>query len=585
MGKKIVVIGAVALGPKVACRARRLDPEAEILLIDRDDVISYGGCGIPYYVSGDVTDRKALLSTIFHVVRDPDFFNVYKRVTVRVRTEVLSIDRRAKTVRLKNLDTGAEEDVAYDTLVLATGSTPFVPPVPGAQLGRCLPMANMHQADMVKGLIESGKVGSAVVVGAGAIGIEMCEALSDLWGIETTLVEMTPQVLPQAFGPDFARIVQHELERAGVKVLTGDTLLEVLDDGTGNVRGVVTKNAGEIPCDLVLFAAGARPNSGLARAAGLAVGQFGGVLVDSRMRTSDPNIYAGGDCVEIKNLVSGQNAHLPLGSMANRQGRVIGTNVAGGHARFDGAVGTFVIKVFELGAARAGLTELQAKAAGFDPAYAIIPTTDRAHFFPGAKMLYLKLIADRKSRRVLGIEAICENGDAAKARVDAVAAILPFHPTVDQISNLEVAYAPPFAQAMDVLNATANALDNILDGRSKGIGVEEFLERFRKGEFTVVDTRLARGAKACAEKYPGRWLSFPQEDIPGRLDDLPEGDDVVLFCNSGMRSYDSHCFLASKGRDLPHVHGGWLMLKCFDPDFQALDTPEVGGDDNGKNGH
>ncbi len=583
MGKKILIIGAVALGPKAACRARRLDPEAEILLIDRDDVISYGGCGIPYYVSGDVSDRKSLLTTVYHVVRDPGFFKAYKRVDVRTRTEALAIDRKAKTVRLKNLDTGAEESAAYDVLVLATGSNPFVPPVPGANLKGCLPIANMHHADAVKNAVQAGKVGTAVVVGAGAIGIEMCEALADLWGIETTLVEMVPQVLPQALGSDFARIVQHEIERAGVRVLLGDTVTEVLDDGNGNVRGVVTKNAGEIPCEMVIFAVGSRPNTTLAREAGLALGQFGGVLVDARMRTSDPNIYAGGDCVEIRHLVSGQNVHMPLGSMANRQGRVIGSNITGGGARFDGAVGSFVIRAFGLAAARAGLTEKQASAAGFDPVYAIIPTTDRAHFFPGAKMLYLKLIADRTSRRVLGIEAVCENGDAAKARVDAVAAILPFRPTADQISNLEVAYAPPYAQAMDVLNATANALENILDGRCKAMGVEEFLEGFHAGKYRVVDTRVARGAKACTEKYPGVWQSFPQEDIPGRLDELPKGGDVVMFCNSGVRSYDSQCFLMSEGIDLPHVQGGWLMLKSFEPGFQALDVPE--GGEEGDEGH
>ncbi|EPR39082.1 FAD-dependent pyridine nucleotide-disulfide oxidoreductase, partial [Desulfovibrio sp. X2] len=283
----------------------------------------------------------------------------------------------------------------------------------------------------------------------GAIGIEMCEALSDLWGIDTTLIEMAPQILPQALGSDFARVAQHELEKNGVKVLLAETVTGIKGDDSGRVRAVRTKGAGEIPCDLVIFAAGARPATQLARDAGLATGRFGGILVDARMRTSDPNIYAGGDCVELRHLVSGHTVHLPLGSLANRAGRVIGSNVTGGDARFEGVVGSFVIKVFGLGVARAGLTEAQARDAGFDPAYAIVPTTDKAHFYPGAKMLYFKLIADRKSRRVLGVEAICENGDAAKARVDAVAALLPHRATVEDVSNLEVAYAPPFAQAMD----------------------------------------------------------------------------------------------------------------------------------------
>ncbi|EPR34367.1 Pyridine nucleotide-disulfide oxidoreductase, FAD/NAD(P)-binding domain containing protein [Alkalidesulfovibrio alkalitolerans DSM 16529] len=574
MGKKIVIIGAVALGPKAACRARRLDPEADILLLDRDDVISYGGCGIPYYISGDVPDRKALLTTTYHVVRDVEFFKAYKRLTVRTRVEALAIDRKARVVRVRDLNTGAEEDIPYDVLVLATGSTPFMPPVPGTDLSGCHAIATMHHADAVKNAVQNEGAGKAVVVGAGAIGIEMCEALADLWGIETTLVEMAPQVLPQALGSDFARIVQHELEKGGVRVLLSETVTEVLGDADGKVRGVRTKNAGEIECDLVIFAAGSRPNTSLAREAGLALGASGGILVDARMRTSDPKIYAGGDCVEVRHLVSGHTAHLPLGSLANRQGRVIGDNVTGGNARFEGVVGTFIIKAFELAAGRAGLTEIQARAAGFDPVYAILPTTERAHFYPGASMFYLKLIADKKTRRVLGIEAVCANGDAVKARVDAVAALLPHAPSVEDVSNLEVAYAPPFAQAMDVLNATANTLQNILDGRLNAMGVEEFLERFHKGELRVVDTRVARGAKACTEKYPDAWQSFPQECIPDRLDELPMGEDVVLFCNSGVRSYDSQCFLRSRGIDLPHVQGGWVLLKCFEPGFQALDTED-----------
>jgi NADPH-dependent 2,4-dienoyl-CoA reductase/sulfur reductase-like enzyme/rhodanese-related sulfurtransferase len=565
MGRRIVIIGAVALGPKVACRARRLDPDADILLVDRDDLISYGGCGIPYYVSDDVSDLVQLRKTTYDAVRDEAFFRDYKRVRVKVRTEATAIDRRARTVTLRNLDSGAEELAPYDALVLGTGSIPFVPPVQGASLKGVFSVANLHDARAVKALLLSGKIGSAVVVGAGPIGLEMAEGMADLWGVATTVVEMAPQILPQSLGPDMARLAQNELERREVRVLTGDRLLGVLDGGSGQVTGVSMEKAGEIPCQLVIFATGVRPNATLARDAGLALGPAGGVLVDDRMRTSDPNVYAGGDCVELRNLVSGESVHVPLGSLANRQGRVIGTNVTGGHARFTGTVGTFCIKLFGIGVARAGLTEAQARAAGFDPVCGLMGMSDRAHFYPTEKMMFLKLIADRRTRKILGIEALGENGDAVKARVDAVAALLPHGPTTEDVSNLEVGYSPPYASAMDILNACANTLENILDGRNTPMSAGQFLEQFKKGELTVVDIRAPETARPGQAKYGARWVSIPLDTLSERWAEVPRDRDAVLLCSSGLRSYESQRILSAKGIELPHVQGGWFLLRGLDP--------------------
>ena len=571
MGKRIVIIGAVALGPKVACRARRLDPDADILLVDRDNLISYGGCGIPYYVSDDVTDLALLRKTTYHAVRDEDFFRDFKRVTVKASTEATAIDRKAKTVTLRNLESGAEEIAPYDALVLATGSSPSVPPVPGTSLKGVWTVANLHDAEAIKALLQSGKVRSAVIVGAGAIGLEMAEGMSDLWGVETTVVEMAPQILPQALGPDMARLAQNELERHEVKVLTGERLLKILDGGSGNVVGVMTEKAGEIPCDLVILATGVRPNAALAREAGLALGPLGGIVVDDRMRTSDPSIYAGGDCVELRHLVSGDSVHLALGSLANRQGRVIGTNVAGGHAVFKGSVGTFCIKIFGLGVARAGLTEARARAVGFDPVCGLMGMSDRAHFYPTEKMMFLKLIADRHTRKIIGVEALGENGDAVKSRVDVMAALLPQGPTTEDVSNLEVAYAPPFASAMDILNACANTLENILDGRNKAMSAEDFLERFNKGDLTVVDIRGAETAKPGQDKHGERWLSIPLETLADRWAEVPRDKDAVLLCSSGLRSYESQQILNAKGIELPHVQGGWFLLRGLDPALLGID--------------
>ncbi len=569
MSNRIVVVGAVALGPKVACRARRLDPEAEILLVDSDDLISYGGCGIPYYVSDDVSELDQLRKTTYDAVRDEEFFRDFKRIAVRTRTEALAIDRKAKTVTLRSLASGALEVQPYDVLVIATGASPSVPPLPGVSLKGVWTVANLHDAEAIKSLLQSGKIRSAVIVGAGAIGLEMAESITDLWGVETTVVEMAPQVLPQALGPDMARLAQNELEAHGVRVLTGERLLEVVDDGAGKAAGVLLEKEGRLSCDLVILATGVRPNARLAREAGLAIGPMGGILVDERMRTSDPSVYAGGDCVELRHLVSGESVHLALGSLANRQGRVIGTNVAGGHATFKGAVGTFCVKLFGLGVARAGLTEAQASAAGFQPVCGLMGMSDRAHFYPTEKMMFLKLIADRQTRRILGIEALGENGDAVKARVDAVAALLPDAPTTDDVSNLEVSYSPPFASAMDILNACANTLENILEGRNVAISAEDFVARFDRGELTVVDIRQPAAAKPGQEKHGERWVSIPLETLSERWAEVPRGKDAVLLCSSGLRSYESQQILNAKGVELPHVQGGWFMIQRLRPDLLA----------------
>ena len=571
MSRKIVIVGGVALGPKVACRARRLDPDAEIILVDRDEHISYGGCGIPYYVGGDVPDLEGLMSTAYHMKRDVGFFKTVKRVDVRTRTEATSIDRTKKCLEVTELDNGNTYCLNYDYLVLATGSQPFAPPIPGKELDGVMAVANLHHAEWIKGQVQKGQVESAVVVGAGAIGLEMAEALADLWGVEVTVVEFAPHVLPQALGPEMAQLVQDAFGRSDVPILTGRRVTSI--NGKTSVESVTLDDGRELPCQLVVLATGARPNADLAREAGLAIGPLGGILVDSRLRTSDYAIYAGGDCIEMPHAVSGNTTYLPLGSMANRQGRVIGTNIAGQscgcRATFPAAVGSFCMKAFDLGTARAGLTEAQARAAGFTPAAAIVAMTDRAHFYPTRQMTFMKLIADAKNRKVLGVEAV-GNGDAVKGRVDAIAVAMGYGALLEDISNLEVAYSPPYAQAMDIVNAAANTLENILEGRNEVLTAQDFLAGFEAGEFKVLDVRDAKEAEPYAKKYPGRWVNIPGEELANRLDQVPAGEPLVLFCNSGQRSYEAQLLLRSKGLPAPrNVQGGHLVLSATDRGFLA----------------
>jgi NADPH-dependent 2,4-dienoyl-CoA reductase/sulfur reductase-like enzyme/rhodanese-related sulfurtransferase len=567
MSKKVVIVGAVALGPKVACRLRRLDPDVHITLIDRDDLISYGGCGIPYYVGGDVNDIEDLYKTTSHAVRDRDFFLNCKGIEVMTSTEVVEIDRKSGTVVVKHLDSGRNEELSYDKLVLATGASPVRPPIPGVDHPRVFTVSDLHEAEKIKTLMARGQVGRAVVIGAGAIGLEISEALTDLWGIETTLIEMEDQVLPTLLGKCIARVTGKELERKGVRLLLNERVLEIQGDPeTGGC--LVRTSANTMGVDIVVLAAGVRPNADLAKRAGISVGMSGGIIVDRRMRTSDPNIYAGGDCVEIRNLISGENMLMALGSLANRQGRVIATNINGGQSHFRGTVGTFCLKVFDLGVAKAGLTYRQAKETGFEPVYGVVAQADHAHFYPSSEMIYISLLADRKSRKILGIEAAGKNGDAVKARVDSLAVLLRHGADVEEVCGLEVGYAPPFASAMDVINNAGNALDNILSMQNRPVDAADFLVEFAKGEIKVLDVRGAKEAAPFVKKYGDRWINIPQAELRSRVESISADDSFFLLCDTGPRSYEAQVFLSSKGiENTKNIQGGYAMIKVLDPEF------------------
>jgi len=567
MAKRVVIVGAVALGPKVACRLRRLDSEVQITVIDRDNLISYGGCGIPYYVGGDINDLEDLYSTTSHAVRDRQFFSDCKGVSIRTEMEALAIDRPNRRLLVKDLRNGEEGYLPYDKLVLATGAMPARVPIPGCDLPRVFTVSNLHQAERIKSLMKEGKVGRAVVIGAGAIGVELSEALTDLWGVETTLIEKDGKVLPLVLGKNIARIVKHQLEEHGVRVLLKTQVQAIEQDPAGGSH-VVCTGAERIACDLVVLATGVRPNSGLAADAGLSIGRSGGILVDNRLRTSDPDIYAGGDCAEYTNLVSGEKTIMPLGSLANRQGRIIATNLSGGSSHFRGVVGTFCMKVFELGVATAGLTVAGARATGYDPVAAVVSQADHAHFYPNSELIYMTMVADRKSRKVLGVQAAGNNGNAVKARVDSIAVLLEHGLSVDDVCCLETGYAPPFSSAMDVVNNVGNVLDNILCGMNRPVDVSDFLQRFAVAETRVLDIRGAREAAAGRQKYGERWLHIPQAELRRRAAEIPLDESISILCDTGPRAYEAQVLLDSLGiGNTRIIQGGYAMIRVTDPDF------------------
>lgn len=548
MAEKILIIGGVALGPKAACRCKRLAPDAEVTLVDENNFISYGGCGIPFYVSAEVQNLDDLRSTNAGTIRDPDFFRDIKGVKVLTRTRAVSIDRKLKTVLVQKLDEGREEVLPYDKLVLATGASPRVPDIEGARLGHVLTLTRLEAANAIRQACEARKVNEAVIVGGGFIGLEAAVALADMWGVKVSVVEMMDQILPGALSHTLSLMAENDCVANKVSVYTSEKVVR-LEGENGLVTKVVTDKR-ELPAQLVIFAAGFLPNSQLARDAGLEVAPFGGIIVDEHLRTNDPLIYAGGDCASVVNLITGKSGYIPMGSQANRQGRVIGSNLAGVDATFPGYVGTWAVKLFKLSFCGTGLTPAAARKAGFDAVGVSIEQLDRAHFYPEKKMMSLEIVVDKATRRVLGLQGACADGDALKARIDAVAGVLQYaKPSLQDISNLEVAYSPPFAAAMDAVNTVANVADNVLSGRFRPVTGDEFMELWAKrkeNNIFFMDTRPAKAGKAIEEREPD-WHSIPEEEVMARMGEIPRDRPVALICNSGLRAYESLLMLARNG--------------------------------------
>lgn len=563
--QRILIIGGVALGPKVACRLKRLKPDWEVTMIDQDEHISYGGCGIPYFISGDISDVKELMSTSFHMERTPQFFEDAKDVRVKIRTRAIAIDRKAKTVRIQESDTGKEENLPYDKLVLATGSQPNRLPIPGADLPEVMSVSNLRSAMMIKERISKGEVDKAVIIGAGAIGCEMAEALSDLWGIETSIVEIAGQVLPGILDQGLARMVQKHIEEKDVAIHLNETAREIRPSDNGEHKLQLVTSQQTIDTDLVITSVGIHPNSELARQAGLMVSPKGGIVVNNRLQTSDPDIYAGGDCIEVMHLVTGKPAYFPQGSLANRQGRVIGTNLAGGFAAFKGIVGSFSIKIFDLAVSAAGITLQAARREGFDAAHALVIQADRAHFYPTQDLMYLQIVVDKKTRRILGTQGVASNGDALVGRINSIAAMLPYRPSLDDLSNMEVAYSPPYASALDIVNAAANTAENILDGYNVTMDVDEFEKCFLDGESDdciCLDVRGPANAAPFVAHFGSKWLNVPQETLKSRFAEIPKDKRLIVVCNSGVRSYEALRQLNHAGLcDAINLQGGVAALK------------------------
>ncbi len=433
--RRLVVIGAVAAGTSAAAKAKRTNPDLEVILLERDAHISYGACGLPYFIAGLIPSAEELIA------RSPAEFG-QRGIEVRTRHEVVEVDSASRSLRVVDRESAKDYDLTYDDLVIATGAEAFRPPVPGLELPGVFTLRTLSDGLALHQTLRSQRPRNVVIIGGGYIGLEMAEALRVL-GLPVTIVEMAPQLMVN-LDQDMSELVWTEVEKQGVRVFLNDGLLRC--EGNSHVQRVVTQH-NEIPADVVLVATGVRPNTALAQQAGMRIGAGGAIAVDEHMRTNLEGIYAAGDCVETTQQVTGQKVYIPLGSTANKQGRTAGANIAGMSCTFEGIVGTAVAKVFDLQVARTGLTEQAAMEAGFAVHCSRITTKDRAHYYPGVAQLDVKLVVDQASRRLLGAQIIGAEG-AAK-RIDVLAAALYAKMTVDELTRLDYSYAPPYASVWD----------------------------------------------------------------------------------------------------------------------------------------
>jgi NADPH-dependent 2,4-dienoyl-CoA reductase/sulfur reductase-like enzyme len=440
--RRLVIIGAVAAGTSAAAKARRVAPELEIILLERDRDISYGACGLPYLVAGLIARADDL------VARSPAEFRA-QGIDVRTRHEVLAIYAHNKALRVADLEAAKEYSLSYDNLVIATGAVSFRPPVEGLQLSGVYTLRTLSEGEALREAVSSGKVKNAVIVGGGYIGLEMAEAFRAR-ALPVTVVEMAPQLMVN-IDEDMGNLVLAEVERNGVRVLLNDGLVRC--EGAGRVERVITQHS-EVPADLVLLSIGVRPNTTLATQAGVALGAGKAVSTDSHMRTNLESVYAAGDCAETVQQVTGEKVYIPLGTTANKQGRVAGANAAGMDCGFEGVVGTAVAKVFDLQVARTGLTEKEAKAKGFSVTVSSVHAMDHARYYPGNTTLDVKLVTDSSSGRLLGAQMVGAQG-AAK-RIDVLAAALYAGMTVDDLTRLDYSYAPAYAPVWDPTLVAAN---------------------------------------------------------------------------------------------------------------------------------
>jgi len=548
----VVVIGGVAAGPKAASRIVRLRQDAVVTIIEKGEFLSYAGCGLPYYISGLVKEQNELMTTPAGSIRDAAFFRNVKKVNVLNHSEAIRIDRQKHEVLVRD-ESGNELLLKYDKLVLATGAEPVCPAIPGADLKGIYQLKGVEDAEGIKGVLEERKARDVIIVGGGLIGVEVAEALTGT-GCRVTIVELQKQILTM-MDPEMAHLVTRHFESKGVKVRCQTKVNRFIADDSGHVAKVQT-SAGDLAADLVVMSIGVRPKVNLARDAGLDIGVTGAIRVNNQMQTSDPDIYAAGDCAEKLDIITGKPSYVPLGSTANKEGRVAANALCGHKDSMTGILGSAICKVFDYTVSRTGLSETEARRAGYEIETVISPAPDKPHFIPDAKLIFIKLVAEKKTRRLLGVQVV-GLGDAAR-RTDIVTVALTAGMSVDQLAGLDLTYAPPYSPAMDNIIATANILRNKLDGIMEGMSVWDLMAMKEKNQdMILLDVRSAD--EVAAGMLPGA-VHVPLGQLRNRLGELNRDNLIVCYCKISLRGYEAAIILKQAGfKQVKVLDGGLLM--------------------------
>ncbi|HCQ90160.1 MULTISPECIES: FAD-dependent oxidoreductase [unclassified Clostridium] len=539
---KILVIGGVAAGTKTAAKLKREDKNYDVTLITRDKHISYAGCGLPYYIGGVIEDKKDL------IVKTPEEFEKFTGVQVFTQLEAKEISKNSKEVEVQDLSSGEIKKLNYDKLVIATGASPFVPAMEGKDLEGVFTIRTPEDAVKIREAVEQGDVKRAVVIGGGFIGIEVAENLIEQ-GVKVTLIEMAPQILP-GFDIEIAHIAQEHLLDKGIMPLMEEQVISI--EGANRVEKVITDKR-KIKADMVVMAIGVRANTEIAQRAGITLGERNAIRVNEYMETSEKDIYAVGDCAENINIITESKVWYPMGSTSNKMGRIAALNISGERAALDGVLGTTVVKIFDINTGKTGLSEQDAKSSGFNTISILVPTNDRAHYYPGAKNIVTKLIADKDSRRILGAQII--GPGVIDKPIDILATAITFKAKVEDIENLDLAYAPPFSMAMASTIVAANVLLNKMNGKVDTVTPIEF--RQDKDKYRVIDLR---SEDEFEEKHIEGAINIPFDNINEHINHIEKNENLILVCRVGKIAYIAYKKLKALGyKDIKILEGGMTI--------------------------
>jgi len=540
---KILIVGGVAGGATAAARLRRLDEHAEIIVFERGEHISFANCGLPYHIGGIIAEREELL------LQTPESFHSRFNVDVRIQNEVLSIDHEAKTVKVKNMQTNETYTESYDKLILSPGGAPIKPPIEGINSGAVFTLRNVADTDHIKAYIKSHQPRSAVVVGGGFIGIEMAENLKDA-GLDVSIIELADQVIAP-IDIDMACDVHRYLRKKGVTLYLNNGFKKITEKKDGLT---VELSSGAIETNMVILAIGVKPESQLAKDAGLNINSRGGILVDKQMRSSDPDIFAVGDAVEIIDFVTKQAAMIPLAGPANKQGRIAADNICGIPSEYSGTQGSAVIKVFDMTVAFTGVNEKTAKRLGLNYDKIFLWSPSHAGYYPGSKPMSIKVIFEKQSGKILGAQIV--GFDGVDKRCDVLAVAIRAGMNANDLTQLELCYAPPYSSAKDPVNMAGFAIQNALTGKVKVFHWHDVDALPRDGSVTLLDVR---NPNEFEQGHINGFINIPLDSLRKHIGEINRSRIVYVHCFSGMRSYIAARILMQNGFDVYNLSGGYRL--------------------------